>query len=1076
MKKLCFLLASAILLLGVNTSINAQTIAIPVEMSHISLGNLFEIIQNQSPYAFVYDRSQVDLDQKFKVTTRTGSVEVILESIFNKDAKYSYMIVDKSIVVTRKAEPKKQKISGLILDSSTDEPIVGAGIQMKGDFSVGTITDIYGAYALDGVPSDAILIISSIGYKTKEINVGGMSIINVKLDTDVNLLDEVVVVGYGTMDKKELTSAIAHISSKNFISTNSSDPSMLIQGKVAGVSITNTAAGDPNNSASIQIRGVSSRAAGTGPLIVINGVPGGDMSNLNPDDIESFDILKDGAASAIYGVRASNGVIIITTKKASTDGHVHTSYSATVSIDSPMYELHMLSPQEWRDYRVEDDGVGYDLGGNVDWLKRITQVGWSHKHTLSFSAGNEKTNYRVTADYKSAEGIDIRSARREYGARASVNHTTQDGLFTFSANVSPRIVNLKNSDWNVFKYAIETNPTTPIMSVDDPSLYFDFLGQPAGVNSVELLKTELSDNEKKWIDWDGTVKLNLLPLLSDGKLSQHNLSTQVTYSGRFYDDLFGWFRPSYNTIAIRSGKDGQAKRSYSKFLREFVEWLANYQGTFDGHNLKLMTGYSYTYEQNQILSAENSDFANDALTYNNIGSGAYMKEEGEVGMSSYKADSKLAAFFGRISYDWKGRYLLTASLRYEGSSKFGTKNKWGLFPAASAGWRISDEPFIQGAGWLNDLKIRGDFGVTGNQDFDSYQSLSTMQAFGEYYYNGEFFQVWGPSKNVNPDLKWEKGINWNIGLDWSMFNYQLSGSFNYFNRTQQDLLGSYNVSVPPYLFNSTFVNVGTMSNTGFEFEISWKAVNKKDIGYTISAVGATMSNEFKSFSNSEFVGQDYYDTAVTASPYPNLYLQRIEEGHRIGSFYMFKYAGIDTEGNWVVYSKDGDLIKASDAMDEDKRYVGNGLPKFTGSMTHSLRIKNFDLSVFLTTALGYDLFNIHDFMYGHRNYNGNVLKKAYGKNYAINPDMGVIVSDYFLERGDYLKIDAVTLGYNFNLDIKYLKKIGLYATAKNLYTFTGFSGIDPSSYQTNGLTPGANSTGAYYPSSRQFIFGVNIEF
>lgn len=965
-------------------------------------------------------------------------------------------------------------LKGTVTDASTQEGLIGANIKIKGT-TRGCITDIDGNFTLNDVSAKAVLVVSSIGYSTQEVAVNGQPTLNIQLKEDSELLDEVVVIGYGTMDKKELTSAISHVSEKDFLSISSIDPSMMIQGKVPGVSITNTGAGDPNNQASIQIRGVSSRSAGLGPLIVIDGVPGGNLTNLNANDIASFDILKDGAASAIYGTRGSNGVILITTKKGQKDGVVRTTYNGTFAFDMMKEELDMLSAQEYRNLRLTDN-KGIDLGGNDNWLDAVSRTGFTMQHTLTLSGGNDKTNYRVSADYRDAKGIDIRSGREEYGARASFNHTTASGLLTFTANLAPRIAYRDQSDRNAFRNAIEANPTTPFMDPEDPSKYYNFQGQVVGYNPLEALKIEENKGETKLLDWDATAKLNLFPLLLKDKTSKHSLSTQITFADHQYDNFNSWFRPSTSTQAINAGREGEASRSYSKERQSILEWLANYQTSFGDHNLKAMLGYSYQYSQYSGMDASNKDFPNDGLGSNNLGTGEYAKEEGEIGMGSYKNDAKLIAFFGRISYDYKGKYLLTASLRHEGSSKFGVNNKWGNFPAVSAGWRISEEAFMKDIRWIDDLKLRGDFGVTGNQDFGSYNSLNTMTGFGYYSYNGRYFQVWGPSKNVNPDLKWEKGKNWNVGLDFSLLNNRVYGSLNYFSRRQQDLLGSYKVSVPPYLFDETFVNVGTMKNTGFEFDLNWNAVNTKDFGYTIGIVGATMNNEFVDFSNSQYVGQDFYNVCGTEDPYPFYNLQRIQKGERLGNFFMWKYAGIDSNGDWLVYDRDGDIIKAAQASDDDRQVVGNGLPKFTGSMTHNFRYKQFDLSLFFRGAFGYDIFNVHDFYYGTKNFTGNVLKKAYGKNDRISADANPVVSDYFLERGDYLKLDMLTLGYTFETGCKYLSKVRLYGTAKNVFTLTKFSGVDPSTYQVNGLNPGATGSRTYYPSSRQFILGVQLDF
>jgi len=965
-------------------------------------------------------------------------------------------------------------VKGTVTDPN-GEPIIGASVIVKGT-SVGTSTDIDGKFAVNA-PAKSVLRISYIGYETAEVNVDGKTDISVTLQENSEVLDEVVVIGYGTMDKKELTSAISHVSEKDFLSVSSLDPSMMIQGKVSGVSITNTGAGDPNNSASIQIRGVSSRSAGLGPLIVVDGVPGGNLTNINPNDIASFDILKDGAASAIYGTRGSNGVILVTTKKGSKDGAVHTSYSGTFAWDVVMKELEMMDADDYREVRLGWGDRGVDLGGNDDWLDAVTRTGFTQQHTLTVSGGNERSNYRVSADYRKANGIDLRSSREEYGARASVMHTTKGGLLTISLNVAPRIIYRNQADWSVFRNAIEANPTTPIMDPENPTMYYNFQGQVVGSNPVELMKLEQDKGDTKLLDWDGTVKLNILPLFAKDGQSNHHLTTQIMFADHQYDNNNTWFRPSTSTLAVNGGYEGEASRSYSKERQYVVEWLTNYSTSINKHNIKAMAGYSYQYSQYSGFNAENKDFPNDGLGADNLGSGELAKEEGEVLMGSYKNDAKLISFFGRVSYDFDGKYLFTASLRHEGSSKFGENHKWGNFPAVSAGWRISQEKFMSGLTWINDLKIRADYGVTGNQDFGSYLSLNTMSGFGYYYYNGKYFQVWGPGKNVNPDLHWEKGKNWNVGLDFSLFNNRLYGSLNYFNRRQQDLLGNYKVSVPPYLFDETFVNVGTMKNTGFEFDITFNAVDTRDFGYSFNVIGTAMSNKFVDFSNSEYVGQDFYNVCPTEDPYPFYNLQRIEKGESLGNFYMWKYAGISSEGEWLVYDRDGDIIRASQATDEDRQIVGNGMPKFTLSTTHNFRYRNFDLALFFRGAFGFDIFNIHDFYYGTRNFSGNVLRKAYGKNFDISPDANPVVSDYFLERGDYFKLDMLTLGYTLNTPkLRFLDKVRVYGTVKNVFTLTKFSGVDPSTYQVNGLTPGGQGSRTYYPSTRQFILGVQLDF
>lgn len=1076
-----------LMMLCIGTSLYASADKISLKVNNVALASVLRDIERQTDYSFSYSKESVDVSVSVTLTVKDEALITVLDKLFAKQ-DISYKINKKQIVLNKKSasqsHPSKQQVSkgnkikivGTVTDTK-GEPLIGASVIVEGE-NKGVTTDIDGNYEID-VPEGGRLMFSYIGFTPEKKKIDKDGRIDIVMSEDSQLLNEVVVIGYGTMDKKELTSAISHVSEKDFLTISSSDPAMLIQGKVPGVSISNTGAADPNNQASIQIRGVASRSAGLSPLIVIDGVPGGSLANVNPNDIASFDVLKDGAASAIYGTQGSNGVILVTTKKASKDGTTNITYSATLSWDKVNRDLDMMSSTDYREVRLPWGDNGTDLGGDYDWFAGVSRTGFGQKHNISASGGNERANFRISADYKKSHGVDLRSNREEYGGRASVGLSSKGDLFNLNLNLSPRLISSDAADWNVFRNAIAANPTTPLMDKEDPTRYYNFFGQTSAYNPVEVQKLETNHTDTKMIDMDGTLKLNLLPLLWTGSREcPITLNTQITVAEHRYSYDQKWFRPSTSTMAINAGYDGQASRSYSKTRQDVLEWIGNATGKFGRNNIKLMLGYSYQYFQNSGFNAENSDFPNDGLGADNLGSGEYAKDEGIIGMGSYKNDSKLIAFFGRISYDWDGKYLLTASLRHEGSSKFGKNNKWGNFPAVSIGWRISNESFMEPShSWLNDLKIRADYGESGNQNFGSYMSLATMAGYGYSYINGRYLQGWGASKNPNPDLKWERAKNWNIGLDFAMFNNRFSGSLNYFRRRTEDLLGDYNVSVPPYMWPTAFVNVGTMENSGFEFDLNVIAVQSRDFTYSFNVIGSTMKNKFIDFSNTKYIGQDFYNMCETENPFPYYYLQRIEKGQSIGNFYMWKYYGIDHNGDWLVYNKAGEVISANRATEEDKVKVGNGLPKFTMSTTHTFRYRNFDLALFFRGAFGFDLFNIHDFYYGTRKYSGNMLKKAYGKNFKINATGTHAVTDYFLERGDYFKLDQITLGYTLNLpNVRFMNKLRIYGSVTNIFTITKFSGIDPSTYPVNGLTPGAQGSCMYYPTTRQFIVGAQIDF
>ena len=1060
----------------------AQTGKISLDLKNAPIKELFSAIEKQTSYRFSYRDADMEGKQPVTLSAQNKDLKELLTQELTKRG-LSYKLSDQIIMVLPAAQtdapvPSQTKVTGVVKDAN-GEPIIGANVTVKGQSSIGTITDIDGRFVLE-VPSDAVLQITYIGYVAQDVKVVSGKEINVMLKDDTEMLDEVVVIGYGSMARKEVTSAISHVSSKDFLSIGTADPALQIQGKVAGVQIDNTATGDPNNMSSIQVRGITSISAGTGPLVVIDGVIGGNIYSVNSNDIESIDVLKDGAASAIYGTRGSNGVILITTKKGTRDGAVHTSYSGYVSWNFMDNRLKSMSADEYRELRLPQGGT--DFGANTDWMDEVTRTGFSQSHTLIVSGGNARNNYRASLDFRKAHGIDLRSDRKEWGARLSFNHTSKNGLFNFVGNLAPRIINKNNADWGVFDVALAANPTAPVYDPDDPShqTFYNFNSQNLYTNNYNPVEKQLLErnyDESKWLSWDITAKLNLLPLLTND-VSKHSLTTQLTLAQQINDNTNYWFIPSTATTEINNGRTGEASQAYSKDRQESLEWLINYGFRNAGHNLNFMGGYSYQYWMSNGLNAENKDFSSDVFLYNNLGNGSYNLEEGRNGMSSYRNDSKLIAFFGRVTYDYLSRYLMTFSLRYEGSSKFGANNKWGAFPAASLGWRISEEAFMRNISWIDELKLRGDIGVTGNQNFGSYNSLATYTGFGYASYNGVYYQVWGPSKNVNPDLKWEKGINWNVGVDFTLFNRKVSGTVNYYHRKQQDLLGNYTVPVPPYLFSTTFVNVGTMRNTGIEIELNIEAVRTKNFSYSIGFVGSTNNNKFVRFSNDTYNGNPYWDTCNMPSPNNPGYLQRISEGERIGNFRTYRYAGVDDNGDWLVWNNENEKVPISEATEEDKSITGNGLPKFTASLTNTFRYKNWDMNLYFRGAFGFDIFNVHEMYYGLQSSNkiSNVLPVAYSDNKHITTGVNVL-TNYFIEKGDYLKLDAMTVGYTFDINKKYLQKMRVYFTGSNLFTITKYSGVDPSVFATNGLTPGTiGGSKNYYPSTRQILVGVQIDF
>jgi TonB-linked SusC/RagA family outer membrane protein len=979
-------------------------------------------------------------------------------------------------VLTFSANAQTRTISGKVTDAADGSVLPGVNVADNTRSST-TSTNANGAYSIT-IPAGAKTItFSFIGYSAKTLPVPAENNLNVTLSPASNTLDEVVVVsvGYGTLDKREVASAITHVSSKDLLAVASNNPLMSLQGKVPGLNITNTAGADPNSSPSIQLRGVSSRNAGLGPLYVINGTPGGNIDNINQNDIESIDVLKGGAASAIYGTRGGNGVIIITTKRGSSQSRMF--YDGYASFDYLTNKLENLSPDEFITNRVQNK-QGQDYKAKTNWLDEVTNSpAFAQKHTVQFSGGSAKTNYFASGDYREADGIDLRAHKREYGARLTINHTTDNNMFVASLSVAPRMMKTNNADQGNFNNALTLNPTYPIFNNAGKYNYINtgfFSNNP--VENANLIKSE---GEIKELDMNASLKMNILS----------NLSTTVSISeiSRSLKNLN--FSPSTLSSIVQANKVTQtnfASQEQQENDQKNIEWTGNYSLDIGRNHIKVLGGYSYSLYSYKQFSAQNYDFPFDTYEWNNLGSGLYnggAAGQGQSAVGSTQNGSTLISFFGRVNYDFNNRYILTASLRREGSSKFGRNNKWGNFPAVSAAWRLSEETFIKDKlPWVDELKIRADYGITGNQDFDNYKSLLLYGGAGYFPYNGQYYQVYGPSSNVNPDLSWEKSVNFNVGLDFSILKNRISGSLDYYIRTNKDLLGDYSVPVPPNPQGTTFANVGTMKNYGIELALSGEVVKQDDFGYTINLAFSYNRNKFISFSNQIYQGGTFQDVAGLPAPGSPGNIQRIQEGHSIGEFYTLRSAGVNDAGALLVYKKDGSIVQANLASNDDKQFVGNGLPKFIASMGNTFRYKRFDLGIFLRGTFGYKIFNTSAFYIGtpSSQSDANVLKSAYDSNskYSLLKSNATtsIASDYFLENGAFLKIDNVSLGYRQPLKTKYLNSVRVYAAGRNLHTFTGFTGGDPDLVQVNGLTPGVNTSLNYYPSTLQLIFGLQVTF
>ena len=950
-------------------------------------------------------------------------------------------------------------INGHVKDE-TGEGVIGASVMVKGT-SNGTVTDFDGNFSLK-CKTGATLVITYIGYNPQELSAkDGME---VTLKEDVAQLNEVVVVGYGSMAKKEISSSVVQISKDQFNQGAASDPMALIAGKVAGLNVSSTADANPNAMTEIQVRGAGSLTASNGPLVVIDGIAGGDLRNIATQDVESITVLKDAGSAAIYGTRGANGVILVTTKKGSgTAGVTNVTYDSYVALNIQKPRVDILSTDEFRRSRR-----GQDYGADTDWWDEITRpVSYSLNQYISLDSSTKNGYFGMSVNYKKGNGLDIVSGREEYGGRFVGEQRVLNGRLQFNSSLSARKVHEKWGNNGLFDTALTMNPTIPVKNPD--GTYYQ-PNSPTDIhNPVNDLKENVSEGDRVYILGNADVKLNIL------QMEQHNLNTSLSYALQYNDLKENFYTPSTSSESFWNGYDGRARINYQKWLTNRLEWLVNYTMTVNEHQLKAVLGYSWERSKWEQSGNENMGFVYDALSYHGIGSGSYLRD-GKANLWAGSSESTLIGFFGRLNYNYNDMIFASASMRREGSTKFGANKKWGSFPSGSLAWEITKTPFAQGlAQTFQSLKPRVSYGVTGRSDFNAYQSIATYSTRGAYMIDNLWINGYAPSLNANPDLAWEKSTAFNIGLDFVAVNSRLRGSVEYFDRRSQDLLYNYTAPQPPFIYNTILVNVGTTKNTGIEVSLDYDVLAKKALKWT-TGINWSMGSTKLTKLSSDAYQMAYLDLYQKPGPGTSEYFFRVEEGGEIGQFYGYEHAGIDENGFLLIYDNDGNAVPAAQADPSYKRNIGNGAPKHFLSWSNSLSYKNWDLSMLFRSALGYEIFNMRKYGMGLKGAGtDNVLRTAYTKYADVNSSGGII-SSYFLENGNYFKLDNVTIGYNYTPKNRQLiESLRVYLTAKNVFTLTAYEGNDPSIVTSTGITPGIDSNSAY-PQATQVSLGVTLRF
>ena len=1060
------------LLLASQMTISAQNVSFST--NKVTLKSAFEKIEKASKYKIAYNSSQLDANRSVTLSKKSGDVFGMLTQLL-KGTNCTYEMEGNYIIIKPQQKTqisgKKVKVRGVIKDE-TGEPIIGATVKVKGK-SEGTVSDFDGNFSLD-VTGDNTLQISYIGYQTQEIAIGKQHHFSIVLEEDKKILNEVVVIGYGTQKKGDITSSVGSVKSEDFTAGAINDAGQLIQGKIAGLSVTNPS-GNPVGGTEISLRGNTTiLGASTNPLILIDGVPG-DFNTVAPEDIESIDVLKDGSAAAIYGSRGTNGVVLITTKKSKGNNINEVQYSGYLSLSTIAKKPDFCDANDYRQ-QIKDGlrDAAWDLGDNTNWIDAITRTGLSHVHNISFKGGNAQTNYIFNVNYRNLQGIFKRSDKEEFQGRAEVNHSMFDDKLRFNfqllGNQTGYTATSDGGSFNTYSWrqALIHNPTEPIKNADGS--WHENTGIFNYDNPVSRIYE--CDGEQKVSQTRFSSNITLTPI------------KELTFNALFsYDKINqegGYYETKKHISNVRDGMNGYASTGGSSTVTKLVELTAQFHKNFGDHTIQALAGYSYQESTYSNQYERNYNFPTDLYSWHNIGVGQALKE-GLGTEYSYWLDTNLIGFFGRLNYNYKNRYLLMASVRHEAASQLaGTEKPWGTFPSVSLGWRITEENFMKNQKVFDDIKLRAGYGVTGSQPSQSFLGVPLL-GYGDYYlYNGQWIRALQPTQNSNDKLKWEEKHEYDIGADFSILNYRLNVSVDWYYRLIKGLLYDYSVPSPPNLYTTTRANVGEMSNNGLEIMVNAIPVQTKDFKWETTITFSTNSNKLKSLSNDLYqTSSDYFMTGWIEEPIKTeSHIVRI--GHKVGDIYGFKVVDVDESGKWIYLDKNGNRVNYDDFTHsfEDKQILGNGVPKWYLGFNNQFRYKNFDLAINMRGAFGFQIMNGMRMFYENRSrQDWNRLRSAYDKVFGkavLNTLCSEEFNSYYVENGDYWKIDNITLGYSFSKINKWIKTLRLYASVNNAITITGYKGIDPE-VSTSGLAPSYDNRDSY-PHTRAFTFGMNVTF
>ena len=962
----------------------------------------------------------------------------------------------------------QSKVSGTVKDAN-GEPLIGVSVMEVGTNN-GVVTDINGNYTLNVKPG-AKLKLSYIGFTPQTVKAGSNS--QIVLQEDNTALNEVVVVGYGTMRRKDVTSSITTVKAEDLNQGVFTDPGQMLQGKVPGLVVSSTA--DPNGSPTITLRGASTlRTGAMSPYYVVDGIPGVDISIVSPEDIESIDVLRDATATAIYGSKAANGVIIITTKKGSKE-RTNVTYNGYVAFDNILKKYDVCTADDLRQYAKDNNITLKDGGANTDWQDEVLRTGISHNHNVNISGGNGSTNYMISADLRKREGVIKMTGFDRFNVRSLVSTKTLKDHLTISIGANMMYgkhfgVPSGNEGASVLDAMNYYSPTNAIKNADGT---WTVGSGSKNYNPLALMEENKSETVWKRNQFVGKTALELWK----------GFVWSVNYSWSNYQSTYSAYNTRNSQLEGIGNKNGQATRNTYFGREQTFETYLNYDFKVGKSKWGLMGGYSWEEKKNNDgfgLSVEG--YYNDDLGWYNMSYAQTILGVQNSVQSGYLEKVRNISFYGRVNYSFDSRYMLQATIRRDGSSVFGKNNRWGTFPSVSAAWNITEEKFMQNQHIFDNLKLRAGYGISGNaMGFDVYSSYNTYGASGTFVYDGKTYRTYGATKNANPDLKWESTGMLNIGLDFAFLKGRLNGTVEVYHKKTKDLIWSYPVSTTQYIYGWMDANVGEMTNKGIEFTLNAVPIRTKNFMWSTTLNLSHNKNTVDKMQNETFHTTNLTQgDPMVAGVSADGWTQRIMEGEPIGTFYTYQYAGIvNGRSEYYVLDENGNRTgeTTNNPSLKDRSITGCAQPKLNAGWNNTLTYKNWSLNAFITGVFGNDVYNSARAHYTAAQMfsdGKNVLKEFLSN--PVGDASGSLPSDRYIEKGSYVRLQTLSLSYTFrNCFNDWIQDLTLYGTANNLFTITNYKGLDPE-VNMGGIDPGIDYRWSRYPHTRTFMVGVKINF